>query len=197
LTTSTATYPCTGAVSWTASVPPPAVTPGRYCGFTNQGPSICLDVAESGREVTRVEVGVVVRCHRQSSRAEAHVHTAPSEELSASSNATSFEGRGRSGGVSGTVRTVRERRIVSLTRHRSITGIAIRVAMPRRAGRRSSRVDRTASGTQRGQAYRAVLAAHYSTAITDAHARLTVRECRTTFVALYRCSWPRTATGCS
>ena len=57
------TYPCTGEVTWSASIPPPAATPGTYCGFTGQGSSICLDVAASGREVTRLEVGVVVLCN--------------------------------------------------------------------------------------------------------------------------------------
>ena len=54
--------PCAGQVSWTASLPPPSALPGRYCGFTLQGPGICLDVAPSGREVTGFESAVVVRC---------------------------------------------------------------------------------------------------------------------------------------
>lgn len=54
--------PCTGEVSWTASVPPPSAPPGRYCGFTVQGPGICFDVAPNGREVTRFESAVVARC---------------------------------------------------------------------------------------------------------------------------------------
>jgi hypothetical protein len=62
LTTSTATYPCAGNVTWTASLPPPAATPGKYCGVTGQGPSICLDVGPDGREVVSAEVGVVVSC---------------------------------------------------------------------------------------------------------------------------------------
>ena len=54
---------CSADVTWSASLPPPAATPGTYCGFTNQGSSICLDVAPSGRDLTRVEVGVVVLCN--------------------------------------------------------------------------------------------------------------------------------------
>ena len=46
VTSTTTTYPCAGSATWTASQPPPAATPGRYCGFTIQGPSICLDVAD-------------------------------------------------------------------------------------------------------------------------------------------------------
>jgi len=52
---------CTGEVTWTASLPPPAALPGTYCGFTLQGPGICLDTP-SGRVVTRFESAVVVRC---------------------------------------------------------------------------------------------------------------------------------------
>lgn len=59
------THACSADVTWSASQPPPAATPGTYCGFTDQGPSICFDVAPSGREVTRVEVGVIVRCLQQ------------------------------------------------------------------------------------------------------------------------------------
>lgn len=62
VTSTNTTYTCSESVSWTASVPPPAGMPGRYCGVTGQGPSICLDVGPSGREVARVEVGFVVRC---------------------------------------------------------------------------------------------------------------------------------------
>ncbi len=57
------THSCSAAVTWTASLPPPAATPGQYCGFTNQGRRICLDVASSGREVTRFEATVVVLCN--------------------------------------------------------------------------------------------------------------------------------------
>jgi hypothetical protein len=57
------TYPCAGEVTWRASLPPPTATPGTYCGFTNQGPSICLDVDSSGMQVSRLEVGVIVLCN--------------------------------------------------------------------------------------------------------------------------------------
>lgn len=66
VTSTNTTYTCTASASWTASIPPPAASPGKYCGFTDQGSSICLDVAASGREVARVEVGVVVRCQPSS-----------------------------------------------------------------------------------------------------------------------------------
>ncbi len=62
ITSSNTTYPCSANVTWSASIPPPAATPGRYCGFTLQGPGVCFDVAASGREVTHFESAVVVRC---------------------------------------------------------------------------------------------------------------------------------------
>jgi hypothetical protein len=52
---------CAGEVTWTASLPPPGALPGTYCGFTLQGPGICLDTP-TGKEVTRFESAVVVRC---------------------------------------------------------------------------------------------------------------------------------------
>jgi hypothetical protein len=64
------TYTCSAEITWSASLPPPAATPGTYCGFTNQGPSICLDVAASGREVARLEVGVVVLCNGRTTAVE-------------------------------------------------------------------------------------------------------------------------------
>ncbi|HEX4746827.1 MAG TPA: hypothetical protein VFU99_08095 [Gaiellaceae bacterium] len=64
------TYRCSGEASWQASLPPPAANPGSYCGFTTQGSSICLDVSPSGREVTRLEVGVVVLCNSRTVEAE-------------------------------------------------------------------------------------------------------------------------------
>lgn len=62
ITSANVTYPCSANVSWSASLPPPPAVPGRYCGFTHQGPGVCFDVAASGREVTRFESAVVVRC---------------------------------------------------------------------------------------------------------------------------------------
>ena len=64
------THACSANVTWSASLPPPAVTPGQYCGFTNQGRSICLDVDATGRTVTRVEVGVVVLCNGRTTEVE-------------------------------------------------------------------------------------------------------------------------------
>lgn len=64
------TYPCSAEVTWRASLPPPAATPGTYCGFTNQGPSICLDVDPTGREVARIEFGVVVLCNGRTTEVE-------------------------------------------------------------------------------------------------------------------------------
>jgi hypothetical protein len=66
VTSTNTTYPCSASVSWSASLPPPAAVPGTYCGFTLQGPGVCLDVAPSGREVSHVEVSVVVRCQPSS-----------------------------------------------------------------------------------------------------------------------------------
>lgn len=62
VTTTNTTYACAGSVTWRASQPPPTAPPGKYCGFSIQGPGVCFDVAASGREVTRFEGGVVVRC---------------------------------------------------------------------------------------------------------------------------------------
>lgn len=55
-------YTCSGSIHWTASQPPPSALPGRYCGFTHQGPGICIEVAPTGREITRFESGVIARC---------------------------------------------------------------------------------------------------------------------------------------
>lgn len=60
--TASTRIPCSGEVGWTASQPPPSAPPGTYCGFTLQGPGTCLDVAPTGREVTRFESAVVARC---------------------------------------------------------------------------------------------------------------------------------------
>jgi hypothetical protein len=64
------TYPCAAEVAWRASLPPPAATPGTYCGFTTQGSSICLDVDPGGRKVSRLEVGIVVLCNGRTVEAE-------------------------------------------------------------------------------------------------------------------------------
>jgi hypothetical protein len=64
------TYECVGTTTWKASLPPPAATPGRYCGFTNQGPSICLDVDATGRMVTHLEAGIVVLCNGRTTEVE-------------------------------------------------------------------------------------------------------------------------------
>ena len=63
-------YQCAGEATWTATLPPPAATPGRYCGFTTQGLPVCLDVAADGRMVTRIEVGVRVLCNQRTTEAE-------------------------------------------------------------------------------------------------------------------------------
>lgn len=62
LTSAQGTYPCSAEVTWSASLPPPSAVPGKYCGFTLQGPGVCFDVAPSGREVTHFESAVVLRC---------------------------------------------------------------------------------------------------------------------------------------
>ena len=64
------TYQCSADITWKASLPPPAATPGTYCGFTTQGTSICLDVDPTGRDVARVEFGVVVLCNQRTTEVE-------------------------------------------------------------------------------------------------------------------------------
>jgi hypothetical protein len=64
------TYPCSAEVTWRASLPPPAATPGTYCGFTNQGASICLDVDSNGTHVSQLEVGVIVLCNGRTTEVE-------------------------------------------------------------------------------------------------------------------------------
>jgi hypothetical protein len=41
---------------------PPYAEPGRYCGFTNQGQSICFTVDGSGRAVSSAHFGVTPSC---------------------------------------------------------------------------------------------------------------------------------------
>ena len=36
--------------------------PGRYCGFTNQGVSVCVDVTPDGRGITNLVAEVVANC---------------------------------------------------------------------------------------------------------------------------------------
>ena len=67
------TYQCSADITWKASLPPPAATPGTYCGFTTQGTSICLDVDPTGRDVARVEFGVVVLCNQRTTEVEVRV----------------------------------------------------------------------------------------------------------------------------
>jgi hypothetical protein len=53
-----------GPLSWAATTPPaalPEVPTGRYCGFTLQGPGICLD-AVPGAWVTKIQFAPTVRC---------------------------------------------------------------------------------------------------------------------------------------
>jgi RTX calcium-binding nonapeptide repeat (4 copies) len=47
-----------------AGPPPPAghALPGRYCGFTNQGKSICVTVAPDSSRVTTYRLGAAVTC---------------------------------------------------------------------------------------------------------------------------------------
>jgi hypothetical protein len=67
---SNTTYQCAAEVTWKATLPPPSAAPGRYCGFTTQGPGICLDVPSSGKEVARLDVGVVVLCNQRTTEVE-------------------------------------------------------------------------------------------------------------------------------
>jgi hypothetical protein len=53
-----------GPLSWAATTPPaalPDVPTGRYCGFTLQGPGICLD-AIPGAWVTKIHLAPTIRC---------------------------------------------------------------------------------------------------------------------------------------
>jgi hypothetical protein len=59
------TATCSGSIAWTASTPaPPAwrALSGTYCGFSAEGQSVCLDVAEDGRSVRNLRARVVVAC---------------------------------------------------------------------------------------------------------------------------------------
>lgn len=52
-------------VSWSAANPPtalPRVPSGRYCGFTDKGPGICLDATTDAR-VVNASIGANLRCH--------------------------------------------------------------------------------------------------------------------------------------
>jgi hypothetical protein len=57
---------CKGeSVNWKAAIPPPllpAVSPGRYCGFTLAGSGVCLD-GTADAWVTRVRFEVKLRCY--------------------------------------------------------------------------------------------------------------------------------------
>jgi hypothetical protein len=60
-----AEYECdSGTVSWTAKTPPaePSAQHGRFCGFTDQGLGLCLDVAGSPKTVTNLELFVRTEC---------------------------------------------------------------------------------------------------------------------------------------
>ncbi len=53
-----------GPLGWGATTPPaalPAVPTGRYCGFTLQGPGICLD-AIPGAWVTKIHLAPTLKC---------------------------------------------------------------------------------------------------------------------------------------
>src|SRR6266487_1140557 len=42
--------------------PAPAALPGTYCGFNDQGKSVCLDVTSDGHGVTNVKTESIVDC---------------------------------------------------------------------------------------------------------------------------------------
>jgi hypothetical protein len=93
-TQGSATYDCSANVTWHASLPSPAATPGTYCGSTTQGGRICLDVSPSGREVARVEVEVTAqRLAEGQCELKLRFGAAPiGGNLGFSKEATSFEG---------------------------------------------------------------------------------------------------------
>lgn len=58
-------YACdSGTVSWSAVTPPPnpSARPGRFCGFTAQGPGLCFDVAGSPKTVAELRLVVRTEC---------------------------------------------------------------------------------------------------------------------------------------
>lgn len=58
-------YRCdSGIVSWSAETPPPtpSAEPGRFCGFTAQGPGLCFEVGGSPRTVSNLELAVRFEC---------------------------------------------------------------------------------------------------------------------------------------
>jgi RTX calcium-binding nonapeptide repeat (4 copies) len=58
-------YECdSGAVSWQAKTPPPdpPAQPGTFCGFTDQGQSLCFDVQGSPKTVSNLEFLVRFEC---------------------------------------------------------------------------------------------------------------------------------------
>lgn len=42
--------------------PAPTAAPGRYCGFNNQGHSVCLDVTADGKAIANIRTGSIVEC---------------------------------------------------------------------------------------------------------------------------------------
>ena len=95
------TRQCKGSTTWKASLPPPAATPGQYCGFTNQGSSVCVDVGSTGRIVTSIDVGIIVLCNRRTTEVELRLvfRDMPiGGNLGFSASSSSFEGL-----ISGTV----------------------------------------------------------------------------------------------
>jgi Ca2+-binding RTX toxin-like protein len=58
------------------SAPPgPTARPGRYCGFTNQGVGVCVDVRTDGRSITNISTEAVADCEP---RARFNIRVAPS-----------------------------------------------------------------------------------------------------------------------
>ena len=58
-------YECdSGVASWSARTPPPDVSaqPGTFCGLTEQGLDLCLDVVDSPSAVTNLKLLVRVEC---------------------------------------------------------------------------------------------------------------------------------------
>jgi hypothetical protein len=58
-------YECeSGSVSWSARTPPPEVTAryGTFCGFTDQGEGLCLDVTGAPKTVANLKLDVTTYC---------------------------------------------------------------------------------------------------------------------------------------
>ena len=52
----------TTTTTTTTTPPPPAVIPGQYCGFSEQGPGLCLTTTPDGRAVATFATSAILDC---------------------------------------------------------------------------------------------------------------------------------------